>query len=292
MTSMFGLLNLNKPSGVTSRRVVDLVVRLVRPAKVGHAGTLDPLASGVLVLGVGPATRLVEYLQQMPKRYRATFLLGRTSATEDIESEVTVSSDAVPPSREQLEAAAGRLVGDLMQRPPAFSALKVAGRRAYALARSGQEVELAPRAIHIHRLEIVRYEYPELCLDIECGSGTYVRSLGRDLAERCGIGAVMSALTRAAIGCFTLETAIDPDTLVRDTIADHLLPAVLAVRGLMSERVVSEEDVKALSHGLPIWAPDVADHQCAALDEQGTLVAILARRPDGRLGPAKFFAPT
>src|SRR5262245_28665355 len=126
---LFGLLNLNKPSGVTSRRVVDQVQRLVKPARVGHAGTLDPLACGVLVVGVGQATRLVEYVQEMPKHYRATFLLGRSSTTEDTDGEVTELVGAEPPSRERLEQAAVELVGPIDQRPPAFSALKVAGRR-------------------------------------------------------------------------------------------------------------------------------------------------------------------
>jgi len=170
--SLFGLLNLNKPPGVTSRRVVDRVQRLVKPAKVGHAGTLDPLASGVLVLGIGPATRLVEYVQEMPKHYRATFLLGRTSTTEDVDGDVTELDGAVPPKRERLERVAEEMTGEIEQRPPIYSALKVSGRRAYDLARAGGRVELAPRTVRIDRLEIVRYEYPELCLDVTCGGGT------------------------------------------------------------------------------------------------------------------------
>ena len=126
--SLFGLLNLAKPSGVTSRRVVDRVQRLAKPAKVGHAGTLDPLASGVLVIGVGQATRLMEYVQRMPKTYRAAFLLGRTSTTEDIEGEITILS-AAEPSRNDLEQAAVSLTGTVLQRPPDYSALKVAGKR-------------------------------------------------------------------------------------------------------------------------------------------------------------------
>jgi tRNA pseudouridine55 synthase len=142
---MFGLLNLNKPSGITSRRVVDRVQRLVRPDKVGHAGTLDPLACGVLVVGIGQATRLVEYVQEMPKHYSATFLLGRTSTTEDVEGRVTELAGARPPARAELERAVRELTGQIEQRPPSFSALKIAGQRAYDLARAGDEVELAPR---------------------------------------------------------------------------------------------------------------------------------------------------
>ncbi len=211
--AMFGLLVLDKPSGVTSRRVVDRVLRFVRPTKVGHAGTLDPLAAGVLLLGLGQATRLVEYVHELPKQYQATFLLGRSSTTEDIDGEITELPDAVPPTREQIEQAADTLRGDIQQRPPAFSALKVAGRRAYELARAGETPELAPRGVRINRLTITRYDYPELCLDVECSSGTYVRSLGRDLAERAGSAAVMSALVRTAIGPFTLAEAADPEAI-------------------------------------------------------------------------------
>jgi tRNA pseudouridine55 synthase len=287
--ALFGLLNLNKPTGVTSRRIVDRVQRLVRPAKVGHAGTLDPLASGVLVIGIGQATRLVEYVQQMPKRYRATFLLGRSSTTEDVEGEVTVSPDATQPTRQDLERVAAELTGEIEQRPPAFSALKVSGQRAYTLARAGHAVDLAPRTVHVHRLEIARYDYPELQLDVQCGGGTYIRSLGRDLAERAGTVAVMSALVRAAIGPFTLETAIDPAQLTADNLAQHLLPAVTAIQGLMSVRVVSEAEVGRLANGLPIDAGLEMDTPCGAVDADGTLVAIVDRRADAMLAPLKYF---
>jgi tRNA pseudouridine55 synthase len=290
---MFGLLNLNKPSDITSRRVVDLVQRLVRPAKVGHAGTLDPLARGVLVLGIGQATRLVEYVQEMPKHYRTTFLLGRTSTTEDVEGDVTKLPAAVPPSREKLEQAARQLRGEIEQRPPAFSALKVDGRRAYDLARSGREVELAPRRVRIDRLDIVRYEYPELCLDIVCGGGTYVRSLGRDLAEHAGTAAVMAALERSSIGHFTIADAVDPESLTADNLARHLLPAVLAVRGLMPERIVSSAECERLRHGLPIQfsvaAPKEQAERCAAIDSEDRLVAIVVRAPGGPWRPIKTF---
>jgi tRNA pseudouridine55 synthase len=286
---LFGLLNVNKPSGITSRRVVDRVQRLVRPAKVGHAGTLDPLASGVLVLVVGQATRLVEYIQEMPKRYSATFLLGRTSTTEDVEGQVTELAGAVPPPRDKLEQAARELTGEIEQRPPSFSALMVSGRRAYDLARAGQEVELAPRGVHVFRLEIVRYEYPELCLEIECGGGTYVRSLGRDLAERAGTAAVMAALARTAIGPFRLADAIEPGALSAGNLKDHLLPPILAVRGRMGELVLSPAELERVAHGLTIDAPDVAGDRCAAVDESGRLAAILGRRSGDAFRAAKSF---
>ena len=288
MTRM-GLLNLNKPPGVTSRWVVDQVQRLVRPAKVGHAGTLDPLACGILVIGIGQATRLVEYVQQMPKHYRATFLLGRSSTTEDIEGDVTLLPDPPQPSLDQLRQGADALTGAIAQRPPDYSALKISGQRAYNLARAGREVELAPRRIEIHRIEITRYEYPELCLNVECGSGTYIRSLGRDLAELSGTCAVMSALTRTAIGRFTLDEALDPETLTRKNIGEHLLPAVLAVRGTMSECTVSEPEERRIANGLPVTLQSMEGDFCAALDASGDLVAILARREAETFTPAKVF---
>jgi len=137
-----GILNVNKPTGETSRHVVDTVHRLVRPAKAGHAGTLDPLAAGVLLVAVGPATRLIKYLQRMPKQYKGTFLLGRESTTEDITGEVVELDDPPVPSMEKIAATAEKLLGRVEQRPPAFSALKVAGKRAYDLARKGKPVDL------------------------------------------------------------------------------------------------------------------------------------------------------
>ncbi len=287
--SLFGLLNLNKPPGVTSRRVVDQVQRLVKPDKVGHAGTLDPLASGVLVIGIGQATRLVEYVQQMPKQYRATFLLGRSSDTEDIEGEVTLLSASPAPSREEINRAAAALTGNISQRPPAYSALKVSGKRAYALARAGEVVELAPRQVQIYRLDLVRYEYPDLCLDVECGSGTYIRSLGRDLAESVGTAAVMSALVRTAIGSFKIDEAVDAGKLTRDNLSQFLLPPEMALQGLMPQRVVTSPELSQLRNGLSISAQGATDAQYAALDELGKLVAIIERRPDGSYGPAKYF---
>ncbi|MGD9721297.1 MAG: tRNA pseudouridine(55) synthase TruB [Pirellulales bacterium] len=286
---MFGLLNLNKPAGVTSRRVVDQVQRLVKPAKVGHAGTLDPLASGVLVIGVGQATRLVEYVQQMPKRYRARFLLGCTSDTEDVEGEVLHLADPPQPTVAQLQQAAAGLIGQIAQRPPAYSALKVAGRRAYKLARAGREVELAPRPVRIDRLVILAYEYPELDVEIVCGSGTYVRSLGRDLAERLGTGAVMAALERTAIGHFTIESAVDPAALTRENLPQFLLPADAAVRDLMPMVTVTDDEVRRLANGQTIACADQPAESCAAVDASGRLVAILVRRDDGTFRPGKYF---
>jgi tRNA pseudouridine55 synthase len=286
-----GLLNLNKPAGPTSRQVVDVVQRLARPAKAGHAGTLDPLASGVLVVGVGAGTRLVDYVQRMPKRYTGTFLLGRRSPTEDIQGEVTLLEGVPRPAAEQIRAAAGALVGQIQQRPPAYSALKLAGRRAYDLARQGHEVELAARPVTVYAIEVSRYEYPELVLEVECSRGTYVRSLGRDLARSLGTEAVMSALVRRAVGPFRLEDAADPGLLTRENLAGHLLPMLRAVETL-PRVVLSADQIGRVRNGLAVAreppAPDAGD--IAAVDAQGRLVAILCPRGQGLLGPLRNLA--
>lgn len=286
-----GMFNLNKPAGMTSRQVVNRVQRLVRPAKAGHAGTLDPLATGVLVVCVGAATRLIEYVQQMPKGYTGTFLLGRHSPTEDVEGDVTELDNPPLPTREQISAAAAAFVGRIEQRPPVFSALKVHGRRAYKLARKGQPLELKPRIVTVHRVEVKTYDYPELTLQIECGSGTYIRSLGRDLAESLGTAAVMSGLVRTSIGDFRLEKAIDPKRVTRRNLSDYLLPPLRAVEAL--PRVgLSADDIARVRQGLTI-STDVQPtdvEEFAALDDGGRLVAILTRRGPALLGPLRNLA--
>ncbi len=287
--TQFGILNLNKPSGMTSRQAVDRVARFVRPSKAGHAGTLDPLASGVLVVCVGPATKLIQYVQQTPKRYLATFLLGRQSPTEDAEGEITVLPDAPVPTLDLVHTAAKHFVGQIEQRPPAYSAIKVQGQRAYRLARRGQTVELKPRPITVESLTVVRYDYPELVVDLCCSAGTYVRSLGRDLAETLDTAAVMSKLVRTAVGPFRLETATAVNDLTPGNLAQALQPARMAVPGLPS-RTVSPSEISELSHGrsIPGRMPE-GTQEVAALDEAGMLVAILVSRGPNQLGPVRNF---
>jgi len=287
-----GVLNLNKPPGVTSRRVVDRVQRLARPAKAGHAGTLDPLASGVLVVCVGAATRLIEYVQRMPKRYTASFLLGRESPTDDVEGEVAELPDPPVPGEEQLRSAAERFVGRIEQRPPAYSAVKVRGRRAYDLARRGEQVQLEARPVTVHRIDVVDYTYPRLTLDVLCGSGTYIRSLGRDLAESLGTKAVMSALERTAIGEFHIDKAVDPEQLAPESWLEHLLPPLAAV-GTLAQVGLSDEQVKAVRHGRPITLPAElrGEAELAAVDGGGQLVAILTRRGRAEFRPSRVLAP-
>lgn len=306
-----GIINLNKPSGITSRQAVDIVKRLARPAKVGHAGTLDPLADGVLVICLGEATRLIEYVQRMPKQYRGTFLLGRSSPTEDIEGEVVELPDARAPTLAEIHAAAGRFIGRIEQRPPAFSALKLNGRRAYDLARRGEQVALAPRAIYIHRLDVVEYDYPKIVLEIECGGGTYIRSLGRDLAAALGTAAVMSALTRTAVGAFHLEQSVAPDVIINGDWSQWIEPPLRAVASL-PRVVLSDEQLVRTRNGMPIelkhplnrcMSSDKTPNsikqgtnaiaecveEIAALDAAGRLAAILVPLGDGRVRPRRNF---
>lgn len=272
----YGILNIAKPKGVTSRDVVNRVQRCLKPLKVGHAGTLDPIASGVLLICVGKATRLVPYLHRWPKSYRATFLLGQVSPSEDVESE-TQSLPGPLPERAVLDAAARRMHGPQMQRPPQFSARKVAGRRAYELARRGVEMELKPHAIEVHQMQIVQYEPPRCIVDVTCSSGTYVRSLGRDLAESVGSGAVMSDLVRTAIGPFSLASASSMD-LDESQWADAVLPAQAAVADLPRIQL-SDEEVRQLQFGRQLknrW--DIAADEVVALTPSGTLQGIVGPR--------------
>ncbi len=285
---MFGLLNLDKPAGVTSRDMVNQVQRLVRPVKIGHAGTLDPLATGVLVVGLGPATRLVEYVQRMRKTYLATFEFGRQSDTEDIEGTVTPLVSPPVPTEEQLRAALPRFLGTIEQTPPAFSALKVGGKRSYDLARQGRAVELAARPVEIHSLELLDYRYPTLQLRIVCGSGTYVRSLGRDLARALGTEAVMSALRRETIGPFVVSEAVDPKTLSLESIHERMFPPALAVASLPQVSVTSDEVRRFVQGQRTANRWSVVADEVATLDESGSLVALASATTES-LQPLKCF---
>lgn len=220
---MFGAINLLKPAGVTSRDVVNRVQRILKPVKCGHAGTLDPMATGVLLVAIGPATRLVSCLQDRSKTYEAEFTLGQTSDTDDSTGQVTRNPDANPVLPEVLLDTLQQLCGVIDQVPPAFSAVHVNGQRAYDLARRGELVELQARPVEIHRIDVTAYEWPLLSLRIECGSGTYIRSMARDLGKKLGCGALMSRLHRSAIGEFEADTALAVDSLSRDVIEKNLI---------------------------------------------------------------------
>ena len=295
---MDGILVALKPAGPTSHDIVALVRRLAATKRVGHGGTLDPFASGVLPLFLGRATRVVEYHLGDRKGYRATVCFGATSTTDDLEGELT-PADAPAPGRDAVENALGRLRGPISQRPPAYSAIKVAGRRAYAMARAGESVELASRDVTIHRLDLVEWDdsdpgRPIGILEVECSAGTYIRALARDLGELVGSGAYLGALSRTSSGPFTLDEAI-PIERVREAAADGpdalaaLLLPIDAGLDSLPELVISDGEVAAISRGQFIRAalpPGEPDAPIRVRDGAGRLVAIATVR-DGRLAPDK-----
>jgi tRNA pseudouridine55 synthase len=215
MAELGYFLNIDKPAGMTSRDVVNRVVQQVRTKRVGHAGTLDPMATGVLVVAVERATRLVEFVQQQPKTYEAEFRLGESSDTDDAEGVVQVHKVDRLPTREEIDAGLREFIGTVEQIPPRFSALKIQGTAAYRLARKGVEVELRPRLVRIDSIEVLHWEYPRLEVRIACGSGTYIRSIARDLGMAFGTGGLMSRLRRTAIGDFRVEQAAGLEELDR-----------------------------------------------------------------------------
>jgi tRNA pseudouridine55 synthase len=286
---MFGILNIDKPAGMTSRDVVNGVQRLVRPHKVGHAGTLDPLATGVLVVCLGKATRLIEYVQQQRKQYVGAFEFGLTSDTEDVEGEVQRAAGAAEPSIDEIQLALPRFLGEISQRPPAYSALKVGGKRAYALARRGETVNLAPRQITIHRLTLVEYRYPRLVLDIVCGSGTYVRSLGRDIAESLNSCAVMTSLRRTAVGRFRSEQSVPFSELNAESIDAHIISPLMALEQLR-RITLSAAEQNELVHGRRIANQGLPPgSQAAGITHDGHLIAILEAVDSSWLKPRRVF---
>ncbi len=290
-----GVLNLDKPTGVTSRDVVDLVNRaLGKGTRAGHAGTLDPLASGVLVVCVGPATRLIEYVQRMPKTYRAVVRLGARSDTLDADGQVVETPDAVSPAEADVHKALKAQVGKIQQVPPQFSALKVEGKRAYDLARAGQDVELAARPVRVDRIDLVSYDWPRLEIVVQCGAGTYIRSIARDVGEALGCGGLIEVLVRTRIGPFTQGEALGPRTMTAESIAASLRPAVEAVAALPRLRLPAEA-VARIARGQHLEARRVVlagetlpPGEVALLDASGTLAAIADHQPSsGRILPRR-----
>jgi tRNA pseudouridine55 synthase len=282
--SLDGLLVLDKPTGLTSRAAVDRVLRwFPRHTRMGHTGTLDPLATGVLVLCLGTATRLAEYVQHMRKTYRTRLLLGARSDTDDADGMVTPVPDSIVPEAETVKACVADFMGLIAQVPPAFSAAKVTGRRAYDLARSGKEVTLRPRSVVIHQIDVLRYEYPHLELEVRCGKGTYIRSLARDLGERLGCGALVQTLRRTRVGPFTVEEAISLEASA-SIVSSHLLPVELAVAEL-PRLVLPEMDLKRLRQGQIVALAETPERmeqgeEVAIFDSDNRLVVV------GRLDPA------
>jgi tRNA pseudouridine55 synthase len=281
-----GVIPVDKPVGVSSRHVVDVVARALGMKSVGHAGTLDPLASGVVIVCAGHATKLVDYVHEMPKHYAATFLLGRSSPSDDFETPIEEEADPVRPSAAEIEVAAGAFRGDILQRPCDYSAVHVDGKRAYRLARKGRPVVLESKPVRIHRLTIMGYEWPRLAVEIECSSGTFVRALGRDLAESLGTKAVMESLVRTAVGPFACAASIPLDVITPDAARASLLSAATAIAHLPSV-VLGEHVLASAIRGGLVPLSDGTAPAVAALDVSGQLIGILKQLESGsyRLRP-------
>ena len=284
---MFGYLAIDKPAGMTSRDVVNRVHRVVKPVKCGHTGTLDPLATGVLLIALGPATRLVEFSHAASKSYRAEFLLGRRSDTLDVEGEVQELRDAMVVPKLDLLAEVQKWIGPVQQTPPKFSAINVQGKRAYDLAREGMSFELPSRNVVIHSIELVRYEYPLLELNVNCGTGTYIRSLGSDIARGVGSDAVMSQLVRTSIGKTQLDECVQlTDLKDAETVARHIRPPQDLLPGI-PQIIADHQRCIQIRHGIPLSTADIATWcavgqplppQLAVLDEEQDLIAVLEHR--------------
>lgn len=293
--SLIGILNLDKPLGLTSYDVVSVVRRLSGQRRVGHAGTLDPLATGVLVVCLGKATRVTEHLMSWRKVYRVCVRLGISTTTDDAEGEI-LSEVPVDVSRAEVEAALQQFVGQISQVPPLYSALKRNGRRLYELAREGTHVEVPPRQVDVYGLRIVDWASPLLGLDVECGQGTYVRALARDLGNALGCGAHVVSLRRLRVGLFTVQEALALQELEQvfssGTIGRHLHPLDTAFHDLPAAQV-SAEGARQLAMGqrvAEVEGPSTAVHEARAYDPGGTFVALIAR--DGESGawrPRKVF---
>jgi tRNA pseudouridine55 synthase len=294
-----GILIVDKPIGPTSHDVVGLVRRLAATKRVGHGGTLDPFASGVLPLFLGKATRIVEFHLADRKGYRATICFGASSTTDDLEGEMT-PAEAPAPTRAEVEALLPAFRGPLLQRPPAYSAIKVAGRRAYAMARAGESVELAERAVTIHALDLATWddtdpERPIAIVDVSCSAGTYIRALARDLGAHLGGAAYLGALRRTSAGPFDVATAIPLDD-VRTAAADGpagLVPLLRPIdEGLdrFPTVTLTSAEIAAVSRGQfvrPAAGFDSGAERYRLLAPSGALAAIATDAGTGRLAPDK-----
>ncbi len=249
---MDGILNINKPTGMTSHDVVARVRKLLAQRRVGHAGTLDPAASGVLPICVGQATRVAEYLSESGKAYRATLYFGIETDTYDAEGTVVQTTTTATLSRAYIESLLPAFLGEQMQVPPRYSAIKLQGQPAYKRARAGEELALAARPVTISHLDILDWHPPQLTLEIECSKGTYIRSLAHDLGERSGYGAHLCALVRTRSGPFRLADSITLEQLAeaaaQGSVGEYLYPADMAVEQYPTI-TLDEETAARVRHG-------------------------------------------
>ena len=288
----FGLILVDKPTGPTSHKVVSIVRKETGVRKVGHAGTLDPRASGVLILCLGSATRLSEFLSTASKRYEAVVRFGTSTKTYDAEGDTVRITGAVP-IEEDIQAILPEFTGKIEQVPPPYSAIKIKGKKAYELAREGKEFDLDSRGVTIYQMALVDYRPPDLVLEVECSAGTYIRSLAHDIGEKLGTGAFLANLRRTKVGHFTIDECVSLRKLelgfIDGTWVDYLRPAVDALPDLPRISVTGKifEDV---TFGRLIPADTPASGKAIALGPDGDLVAILEAVEGGdKWHPRKVF---
>jgi tRNA pseudouridine55 synthase len=273
-----GVLVIDKPIGLTSHDVVQIIRRGTGIRRAGHTGTLDPRASGVLVVLIGPAVRLSEYVSASDKRYQATIRLGNTTDTYDSEGVITSETSATHITEEVFDEMLQTYVGEIEQVPPPYSAVKVKGRKAYDMARKGEDVELEPRKIQVYSLDILEWDPPEVVIDAYCSSGTYIRSLANDLGESLGTGAYLIGLRRTKSGRFTLREAVPLRRLKEAFQAGdwyrYLIPAADAL-GDWPMVELDADQVDLVRHGHRIPGEPGSEGWSRGISQQGDLVALL-----------------
>jgi tRNA pseudouridine55 synthase len=272
-----GVLVIDKPIGLTSHDVVQIVRRGTRIRRAGHTGTLDPRASGVLVVLLGPAVRLSEYVSASDKRYQAVLQLGASTDTYDANGTITKTAP-ITVTEDEFDDTLRQFEGEIEQIPPPYSAIKIKGKKAYEMAREGEEVELAPRTINVYSIELLEWAPPEAVIDVYCSSGTYVRSLAHELGEKVGCGAHLAGLRRTKSGRFTLRDAV-PLNKLRQAFDDgtwyqYLIPAAEALSDWPAIEL-TQEQVENVRHGHRIPAEPDSPQKVRAISEQGELVALL-----------------
>jgi tRNA pseudouridine55 synthase len=292
-----GILNVNKPPGMTSFAVVSLVRRRTGIRRAGHAGTLDPIADGVLPVCLGPATRMVEYIVSAPKTYLATVRLGEATDSYDSEGTVTATGDPSAVTLEDVEAVLPQFAGEIDQLPPMYSALKYEGQPLYRYARQGKTAPRQPRRVAIHRLELLGYTPPLIELEMEVGRGAYVRSLAHDLGERLGCHGHLVRLTRTVSGPFALADAVSIEELEGAADWEALLYAPDRVLESWQAALLGEQHAREAGQGRlvvlerrPELAEPAPEAPCRAYSDAGEFLAVLRYRGSGRWQPEKVFA--
>lgn len=273
-----GVLVVDKPIGLTSHDVVQIIRRGTGIRRAGHTGTLDPRASGVLVILIGPAVRLSEFVSASDKRYQATIRLGSSTDTYDGDGQITSTSEIGDISEDEFDEVLQTFVGEMEQVPPPYSAVKVKGRKAYEIARKGEEVELEPRMVNVYSLEILEWAPPEAVIDVYCSSGTYVRSLANDLGKALGSGAHLVGLRRTKSGRFTLRDAVQLRRLQEAFDAGDWYRFLIPAAEALSDWPMIELDADAMElvrHGHRIPAEAGAKGWARGVSQQGDLVALL-----------------